>query len=277
MLIGMEKIQSELKNLGNDIPHFLLSGRWGSGKSATAFELAKQQKKKLIVLTGHTTTKTDIIKTLLSLKGGELILLDEIQRLDIKAEEALYLPMEQYILPLTQENGENVIVNLPPFTLIGTTTETDKISKPLRTRFIVHFQVPDYSLEDLANIIKDKYPLIDISSCLKIVEHIGTPREALNLAYRIMRLKKETNIALEYLGYKYGLSETERKYLLALQKRKRLSLNSFKWVLQLDKNELMKIEDRLINKGLIEVKSNGRFLTDEGIEFCVTNLNKQGG
>lgn len=275
MLIGMDRIQFELGNLGNEIPNILLSGRHGSGKTATAQELAKQKNKKLIILTGHTTTKRDIIRVLLQLKGGEIILFDEIHRLDIKAEECLYLPMEQYILPLTKENGENIIIYLPKFTIIGTTTETDKISKPLRSRFILHFQVPDYAEKDLANIIKNKYQNIDIVDCLKIARHTITPREALNLLYRILRLNMKIKEALEYLGFKFGLSEEERRYLLVLLNRTRLSLTSLKWVLQLDKNEIMKIEDRLINKGYIEIKSNGRFLTISGEQFCKEYLNDQ--
>jgi holliday junction DNA helicase RuvB len=268
MLIGMEQIQFELKNLGDEIPHLLLCGRWGSGKTATAQELVKQKNKKLLILTGHTTTKNDIIKTLLGLKGGEVILIDEIQRLDIKAEEMLYLPMEQFILPLTQDNGENIVVKLPKFTLIGTTTETDKLSKPLRSRFILHFTVPDYSSKNLALIVKQKFTDFDLKSCLIIAKHTNTPREALNLAYRVQLLRLPIKKALTFLGFKNGLSKQERDYLLSLKQRKRLSLTSLKWVLQLDKNELLKIEDRLINKGYIEIKSNGRFLTEVGEIFC---------
>lgn len=275
MLIGMEKIQLELSNLPDNCPHFLLSGRWGSGKSASAFDFAEKKHKKLIILTGHTTTKTDIIKTLLSLKGGELILIDEIQRLDIKAEECLYLPMEKYILPLNSLSGENIIVNIPYFTIIGTTTESNRLSKPLRSRFILHFQVPDYTLDNLQAIIKDKYKELDDNCCKVIAEHINTPREAINLAQRITLLKMNTDKALLFLGYKYGLSKEERKYLRVVEERKRLSLTSLQWVLQLDKNEILKIEDRLIHKGLIEIKSNGRFLTESGEKFV--NTIKKGG
>ncbi len=264
MLIGLKKIQYELDNLPEKLPHVLFSAARGTGKTSMAEEIARRRGKELIILTGHTLTVKEVNNMLLNLEGGEIVLIDEIHRLNPKAEEALYLPMERYFLSMQTTAGHNLKVGLPHFTLIGTTTKSSDISRPLLSRFQLHFIIPHYNLRDLSRIVKNKFNNFSTRDCLKVAKKIVTPREALNLAYRINQLPFGLDEAFEFVGYQKDLSLFERKYLKLLNQRKRLSLTSLTFTLQLDKSEVMKIEDRLINLDYIEVKSNGRFVTDKG-------------
>jgi len=261
-----ERITKTVYNLETETGTYVANGFpvHNCGKTASAEALAIKRKKNLIILTAHTLTIKEVHTLLMNLKGGEIILIDEIHKLQPKVEEALYLPMERYFLTLQTKSGQNIKIKLPHFTLIGTTTKSSDISKPLISRFQLHFIIPHYSLRNLSRIVKYKFPSLTLKECLKISKKIVTPREALNLAYRVTQLPFDVDKAFEFIGYKNDLSLFERKYLKLLEQRVRLSLTSLTFTLQLDKSEVRKIEDKLINLDYLEVKSNGRFLTVKG-------------
>ncbi len=262
-LIGIEKILYEIDNL-KEIPNILFSGTRGTGKTALAEKICKDRNKNLILLTGHTLKKKELIQILLNLKENDLILIDEIHSLKSDIEEVLYLPIERHILPLQNERGNSIIISLPKFSFIATTTKSSKLSKPLISRFQLHIQIPQYNLRTLARIVKDRFSKLSITDCLKIAINIMTPREAINLAKRITNFPMSVSAALEFIGYYSGLSAFERQYLRLLKEVKRMALNSISFAMQLDRDEIRKLEDKLIKLKYIEIKSTGRSLLPNG-------------
>ena len=68
----------------------------------------------------------------------DVLFIDEIHRLSPAVEEILYPAMEDFQLDLIIGEGpaaRSVRIDLPPFTLIGATTRSGLITRPLRERF----------------------------------------------------------------------------------------------------------------------------------------------
>ena len=144
-LVGLNNIKYEIDRL-QVVPHILLSGPRGTGKTTIARYIAKTKNKRLIFTTGNTLKKVDLMNIFINLQEGDILLIDEIHRLSPKVEELLYQPMENYFLPIKTVYGEQQEFKLPKFSVIGTTTKPSMLSKPLISRFQVHFQIPHYSV-----------------------------------------------------------------------------------------------------------------------------------
>jgi len=258
-IVGLKNIRKELSYYDN-IPHTLFTGARGTGKTMLSKWIANQKNKRLIFLTGNTINQKKLTNIFLKLEEGDIILIDEIHRMPAKVEEVLYQPLNANIFPITTVDGDNYIIKLQQFTLLATTTATGSISKPLLSRFELIFHIPHYSQEELAQIIQQQdYSMVD---ALKIAENIVTPREAFNLSNRIKKLKMSVKDALEFMDYKDGFNSFERKYLELLRNihPQRLSLTSLTFSLQLDKEEVYALEDKLVQRRLININSRGRGL-----------------
>ena len=264
-LIGLKDIKYELNHLDGN-PHVLFSGPRGSGKTQLARYIAENRKRKLIFVTGNTLKLQELLNIFIQIEEGDVLCIDEIHRLNPRVEEALYSPMEYFRLPIQGVAGGTQEYDLPKFTLIGTTTKSSKLSKPLLSRFQLMYQIPHYTLRELARIVKQEQPQMTIKETLLIAVNIVTPREAINLAYRVSQLGKDVKKNLEFIGYKFGLSKMERFYLKIIHNVGSLSLNSLVAALQLDKDEVVYIEDKLIRKRLVQIGSKGRSLTFAGLQ-----------
>ena len=269
-LIGLKNIKYELDKL-SEVPHIIFFGPRGTGKSTMAEHVAVQRNKKLLTAVGKNLTRQKLLNTFVNIEEGDVLLIDEIHGLNRGVEELLYIPMEQYRLPIESTNGQLQTFPLPKFSVIGTTTMPSKISKPLMSRFKITFQIPHYTLRELAQIIVSNYPQISIKNALRIAINTVTPRESINLAYRILSLCNDEDVNssieknLEFIGYKYGMSKSERFYLKIVHNVGKISLTSLANALQIDKDEVKYVEDKLIRKGLIDISTKGRYLTVAGL------------
>jgi len=263
-LVGLNNIKYELNHL-TEIPHILFVGGRGTGKTTLAQYIAKSKHKNLVFLTGNNLKKHELLNVLINLQEGDVILIDEIHRLNPAVEEVVYSPMDRQVLPIKNINGSWQEYKLPKFTLIGTTTKPSSISKPLMSRFQIQFQIPHYSLRELARIVQMNFNNIHRKEALRIAQNIVSPREAINLARRLVSLGDNINKNLEFIGYKYGLSKAERFYLKLVKEVGKISLDNLASALQLDKDEVKYIEEKLIRKGFIQVGSRGRSLTVKGL------------
>lgn len=265
-LIGLDKIIEEISNL-QEIPNVLLIGARGTGKTTLAKEIVKIKQLKSYFLIGASIKKIELIKLLMNIENKTAIIIDEIHGLSRDAEEILYNPMEYKKLSIKGVNGEVFSIDLPDICIIGTTTKPNLISKPLLSRFQLIINIPHYNLRQLARIIKLNYPEFTIRECIKIAINITTPREAVNLAYRIYQLKNKMSVeeALKFIGYKCGLSYPEQRYIKILKEFNRLSQTSLCSALQVDIDELKYIEDSLLKKKMITITNKGRELSVRGL------------
>jgi len=99
--------------------------------------------------------------------GNTLIFIDEIHRLSPIVEEYLYSAMEDFKIDIMLETGPNarsVQIGLNPFTLIGATTRSGMLTKPMLARFGIQNRLEYYNVELLGMIIERSASEIDATS-----------------------------------------------------------------------------------------------------------------
>ena len=215
------------------LDHLLFYGPPGLGKTTLAGVIAEQMGVEIKITSAPALERPrDIIGILMSLKGGEILFIDEIHRLNKVAEEILYPAMEDFFLDMTTGKSQTVKtlrVPLPKFTLIGATTKAGELSGPLRDRFGIIHRLEFYTDEELSQVITRTAGLlkIDISKAGALAiagRSRGTPRIANRLIKRVSdyalvksdgRITEEiANKALDILKIDAcGLDSTDRSLL----------------------------------------------------------------
>src|SRR6202022_3930013 len=98
----------------------------------------------------------DLAALLTNLEDRDVLFIDEIHRLPAVVEEILYPAMEDFQLDLIIGEGpaaRSVRIDLPSFTLIGATTRSGLITRPLRERFGIPLRLQFYAPEELQKIL----------------------------------------------------------------------------------------------------------------------------
>ena len=176
------------------LDHMLFYGPPGLGKTTIAGVIASQMGVEMRITSAPALERPrDIIGILMSLKGGEILFIDEIHRLNKVAEEILYPAMEDFTLDMTtgkSQTAKTLRVSIPKFTLIGATTKAGDLSSPLRDRFGMIHRLEFYSVEELAEVVKRTAKILDIKITEEGAKAIairsrGTPRIANRLVKRV--------------------------------------------------------------------------------------------
>lgn len=176
------------------LDHLLFYGPPGLGKTTLAGVIAEQMGVEIKITSAPALERPrDIIGILMSLKGGEILFIDEIHRLNKVAEEILYPAMEDFYLDMTTGKSQTVKtlrIPLPKFTLIGATTKAGELSGPLRDRFGIVHRLEFYTEKELSQVITRTAGLLDIEITEEGAFAIagrsrGTPRIANRLIKRV--------------------------------------------------------------------------------------------
>ena len=228
------KITLEAAKMRNKpLDHLLFYGPPGLGKTTIAGVIASQMDVDIRITSAPALERPrDIIGILMSLKGGEILFIDEIHRLNKIAEEILYPAMEDFTLDMTtgkSQTAKTLRVPIPKFTLIGATTKAGDLSSPLRDRFGMIHRLEFYTVEELAQVVERTAKILEISITKEGAKAIalrsrGTPRIANRLVKRVSDFAlvkydgviNETvaNDSLDILKIdKFGLDMTDRALL----------------------------------------------------------------
>jgi len=216
------------------LPHVLLGGPPGLGKTSMAYVLAEEMGSNLTITAGPNIDKPRALTDKLrALEGGDILLIDEIHRMKSKVGETLYSALEDGFVEGGGRLRKASRIDLPPFTLIACTTHVGDIDAPLRDRMQLTFTLSFYSEEEIAQVItrsasiaKIRITTLAISALAKCSR--GTPRIANALLFRardhalVMSNNGVVNRELAHASLmssgidSLGLSEADRRYLATI-------------------------------------------------------------
>jgi Holliday junction DNA helicase RuvB len=183
--ISIRAAQKRKEPLG----HILLDGPPGLGKTTFATCIPHELGVPMQIGNGATLkSPKDILPYLTNAEEGSILFIDEIHRMQKTVEEFLYPAMEDFRIDLVIGEGVGArTLNMPlkPFTLIGATTRTGLISKPLLDRFQIQEHLDFYTVDELAVIVRRSASKLHIKieddAAYEIaVRSRGTPRLANN-------------------------------------------------------------------------------------------------
>jgi len=234
------------KRRNEPVPHLLMSGQPGLGKTTLARIVSSEMGGRLIEMVGSTLKNaTEMTSQLLELKANDVLFVDEIHALPRKVEEVLYAAMEDRVVTTTEAGFDDLMKQLgirngdrtrkthqlPPFTLIGATTMLGLTTAPLRSRFRQIITLEPYSDVDLREIISNAATKLTFDLPGEVAQQIavrsrGTARTAMtNLMWYRDYVQADGGIAtMDALEAAFqlkgidqnGMTRTDREYLQRL-------------------------------------------------------------
>lgn len=268
------------------LDHVLLHGPPGLGKTTLSNIIANELGVGFKITSGPVLDKPgDLAGILTSLEPKDVLFIDEIHRLSPVVEEYLYSAMEDYRIDIMIDKGpsaRSVQIDLNPFTLVGATTRSGLLTKPLRARFGINCHLEYYDTEVLAGIIKRSAALLDIECDYEAAIEIsrrsrGTPRIANALLRRVRDFAQVkgngiidlaiAQYALEALNIdRYGLDEIDNKILCTLIDKFKggpVGISTIATALGEDAETVEEVyEPYLIMEGFVKRTPRGREVTD---------------
>jgi len=240
--LGIAQISAQKRDRA--IPHTLLTGAAGCGKTSTARHTAEMSGGD-IINAAPDSLKTRLDVALLMSKcsksgytdSGELInpkaimpsivFIDEVHNLSLLAQEYLGILMEEWRIPITIKEAHTLKVQMdenlglfmywvPQFTLMGATTNDGRLSKPFRDRFKLRFVFTPYSLDESIQIVlvhAERLEIeIDEGGAIEIAKRgRGVPRILVSLLERcrdavlVMNQERITKEAAAVACFKMGI------------------------------------------------------------------------
>lgn len=192
---------------GKPLPHILICGSYGQGKTTLAKIIANEMDGRFITLTAGIKYR-EMLKTLRETKPNDIIFIDEVHKLATEVIETLLYPaMEDFEIHYTETKGGKVLPKsekIAPFTLIGATTESGKLLKPFYSKFPINVTLVDYDIDTIAGIVKNSFR----------VSHIGISDELARLVAGRSRLSpRQANAYVNGIGALAIVREAERRHL----------------------------------------------------------------
>lgn len=292
------------------IPHIMLRGSAGCGKTTTARYLASITGANFMsVACDSLKTSSDVATLIKSLdrrgwsQDGRkvdkiyptIVFIDEIHGLSGKAQEDLGILMEEFEIPIKLDDirgsgGQKARRRWSPrFTLVGATTDEGRLTKPFRDRFKLQLTFTPYNYEEAREIIKLHANKLHIKITENAIHEIarrgrGIPRILVRYLERCYDMALALNcdeiseeIAVIQFGElgidTNGLDLTDIKILLTLYEiGEPVGLDNLAVQLMQPAKVLSEAsEPFLVQKGYIIRTSKGRKLTAKGKQYLVEN------
>ena len=162
--VGQQQIKRDLhtridvaKRNVQPLPHLLLCGPSEMGKATLAHVIALEMGVSIHSTSGLSIERIVDLATILTNRNpGDVLLIEQIELLRTPVLNSLSESIEDFKIPLeVHPEGKKRIfhLDLPQFTLIGTTSKPSLVDKILRRWLIVYDLVP-YNLEQISELIQ---------------------------------------------------------------------------------------------------------------------------
>lgn len=288
------------KKKGTCVPHVLLSGAPGLGKTTLARIVAHEMGSRLVEVVASNLQATEqMTKHLTKLRPKDVLFIDEIHGLPRGVEEVLYAALEDGRIPVMQSGYDDLMkslgiggkgqpttamVDLPPFTCIGATTLSGLVSDPLRSRFVQVLQLEPYSDAELQTIVMNAAAAMrfDVSPVVAMeiaMRSRSTARTAIGNLRWFAEYCEGTGSkpGLPAIGEAFelkevdanGLTKLDRAYLAVLvEAGTPLGVSTLAAsVGEGEDNLLQAVEPFLIRKGFVRKTARGRVATQKAVEL----------
>lgn len=285
---------------GDHLEHTLFSGPPGLGKTSLANIIAQELKTNIVVTSGPAIDRAgDFVGILTNLSAGDVLFIDEIHRLSKVVEEFLYPAMESFHIDFVVDKGpyaKTINFNLKPFTLIGATTRSGLLQRPLRDRFGLFYHLEFYAEVELAEIIQRSARKLDVEmdeAAALFIAHCsrGTPRIANRLLRRVRdfaQVKTQRTTVTEAIAREAifalgvdgaGLDEMDRRVLTLIRdtyKGGPVGIRTLGSTLNEEPDTLEDVvEPFLLKQGFLRRTPRGRELTPKAYEHLGLNQAQQ--
>ncbi|MNS62230.1 Holliday junction ATP-dependent DNA helicase RuvB [compost metagenome] len=297
--IGQERMKNQLavtigaaKRNGKALPHILISGNPGLGKTTVAKIIANEFGTDFFeVMASNLTCANDVEIALAQLDNDmpSILFIDEIHRLPIKIEELFYPVMEDFMFETNTGGHDGKSTErlwVPKFTLIGATTLAGDLSRPLRDRFGIHFQLQNYQIDEIARIVvnlaeREEINIEKAAAYEIALRSKGVARLAVNYLNRCREyadfMNEDGIVSYDVVTEQFslmaideiGLDENDYRVLnyLATQSRP-VGLSALATGVDIDIPTITNIiEPYLVQKGLVNRTRGGREITERGLKW----------
>lgn len=269
------------KNSASVMPHVLIDGPPGLGKTTIASAIATEMGVNLYTINGAAIRSIkNILPYLTGMEPRSVLFIDEIHRLPKIVEEFLYPVMEDFVLNITVKGDDDKdkpeTIELPMFTMVGATTSGGSLSQPFYDRFQIKEHLSFYSDTDLAKLARSNANKLGLTisdeDLLEIAKRSkGTPR-ILNarlqwykncIAYYTDKVLTIDDIFINQGIDKDGLDVYDKMYLKVLMNSKgsALGLKSISSLTGIAIETIENsIEPYLVRKGFVVRTQKGRVI-----------------
>lgn len=290
--IGQEKAKKSLrisigaaKKTGRPLAHLLICSPYGLGKTTLANIIANEVQMPFFNVNATNLKDVRALSLYFSkIQDSGIVFIDEIHTLKKEVQTVLLSIMTDFAVSLIDDDGNEQRFDLPPFTLIGATTQAGELLKPFLNRFAV-LELEDYTEEDKLILVKSKFDKMGYPVEEDAIGEIsrrcrGVPRTIETYVKGVIdvAISRDEKVVTKETADEYfdihevdplGLTKNDIKILRMLDEAKKpLALITLESKTSIQREDIeFRYEPYLIKLGFLDKTMQGRIITGKGMKY----------